>query len=314
MSLGEPIFLLLLALIPLGLLAARVAQSRRRKHAIRLPTAGMIAALIPREAAWKRVLPGALLAGSVAALAFALARPQVTVDVPVERASVMLIVDASGSMRASDVQPTRLDAARQAVNDFLDEAPPQMRVGLLSFSSAVETIQSPTTDHDAVREAAASVDAGGGTATGTAIAEALERIEKDRAVDQAPAAILLLSDGMASEGEDPVGVAEQASRAGVPISTVALGTPDGVVQLGPGGYSQPVPPDPETMAQIARVSGGQTFAATDASQLSGVYEEMGSKLGTEEQEREATAAFAFAGGLLLLGGLAAAVRRRDRLT
>lgn len=314
MSLDKPIFLLVLLLIPVGILAARAAQSRRRKLAIRLPTTATIAALLPREATWKRVIPGTLMAASVVALALALARPQVSVDVPVERASVMLVVDASGSMRSTDVAPTRLDAARKAVDTFLDEAPPQMRVGLLSFSSAVETIQSPTTDHDSVREAAASIDAGGGTATGTALEEALERIEKDRAVDQAPAAILLLSDGAASEGEDPIGVAQRAQTDGIPISTIALGTPAGTVQLTPGGYAQPVPPDPETMAQIARISGGETFEATDADQLRGVYEKLGSKLGTEEQDREATAAFAAAGALLLFGGLAGAVRRRDRLT
>lgn len=313
MTLDQPLFLLLLALIPLGILAARAARSRRHKSAIRLPTTAAIIALIPQEAAWKRVLPGALMATAVVALAVALARPQVMVDVPVERASVMLVVDASGSMRADDVAPTRLDAARSAVNTFLDEAPPQMRVGLLSFSSAVETIQSPTRDHDTVRQAAASIDAGGGTATGTAMTEALARIEEDRKVDQAPSAILLLSDGAASEGEDPIAVAREAKAKGIPISTVALGTPDGVVQLGPGGYMQPVPPDPETMAQIASVSGGQTFAATDASELSGVYEQLGSKLGTERQEKEATAAFAFAGALLLFGGLAAGVRRRGKL-
>ena len=314
MTLSEPIFLLALLLIPIGVLAARLARARRRKYAVRLPTAGTLAALLPRESRFGRLLPGVLMSAAVAALAIALARPEVTVAVPVERASVMLVTDASGSMRANDVAPTRLDAARDAVGNFLDEAPDQMRVGLLTFSSTVEALQNPTTDRDAVRDAASSISAGGGTATGDALAEALKRLRSGRdATEKPPAAILLLSDGQTSQGVDPVEVARQAKAAGVTISTVSLGTANGTVTLQPG-ITRSVPPDPETMREIAQISGGQSFTIDDSSELDNVYKQMGSKLGTRPEKREATAGAAGIAALFLAGALVVALRRRDRLT
>ena len=314
MSLKDPIFLLALLLIPIGIAAARLAHARRRRFAVRLPTAGMAARLVSREPAWRRVLPPALVAASVVALAMALARPQVTVAVPVERASVMLVTDASGSMRAEDVSPTRLDAAKQAVNSFLDKAPAQMRVGLLSFASAVESVETPTTDRNVVREAASALQAGGGTATGDALAAAIEKLRPaNEAANPAPAAILLLSDGMTSSGADPVEVARQAKAKGITISTVALGTPDGTVQLAPGQWPMRVPPDPETLRAIAEVSGGEAFTADDASKLSDVYKELSSKFGTRPEKREVTAGFAGLAALLLASGTALALRRRGRV-
>ncbi len=313
MTLRDPIFLLALLLIPIGILIARAARSRRRRYAVRLPTAGMAATLIRREPAWRRVLPPLLVAASVGAIAIALSRPEVTVAVPVERASVMLVTDASGSMRAEDVDPTRLDAAKNAVNGFLDKAPRQMRVGLLSYASTVEAVEAPTTNREQVREATAALQAGGGTATGDALAAALEQLRPANEQNPAPAAILLLSDGMTSAGVDPVGVARLAKEKGVTISTVALGTPDGTVQLAPGQWPQRVPPDPETLRAIAEVSGGEAFTADDADQLSEVYEQMSSKLGTRPEQREVSAGFAGAAALLLAAGTALALRRRGRV-
>ena len=313
MNLQNPIFLLVLLLIPIGILAARLAKARRKKFAIRLPTASTLATIIPRESTLSRVLPAGLLAASVAALAFALAKPQVTVQVPVERASVMLVTDASGSMRATDVAPTRLDAAVSAVGSFLDEVPKQMRVGLISYSTTVETLQNPTTDRTAVRDSASTIAANGGTATGDALAEAITRLKESGGKTPPPSAILLLSDGMTSAGVDPLGVAQQAKEAGIPISTVALGTPDGTVELQPG-ITRAVPPDPETLKQIADISGGKAFTADDADALDSVYEKMGSQLGTRPEKREVTAGFAGLGAILLAGAMFALVRRRDRLT
>jgi Ca-activated chloride channel homolog len=313
MTLQNPIFLLALLLIPIGILAARLAKARRRKFAIRLPTAGTLATIIPRESTLSRVVPAGLLAGAVAALTFALAKPQVTVNVPVERASVMLVTDASGSMRATDVAPSRLDAAVGAVGSFLDEVPKPMRVGLISYSTTVETLQNPTTDRTAVRDSASTIAANGGTATGDALAEAVKRLQESGGKNPPPSAILLLSDGMTSAGVDPLGVAQQAKQAGIPISTVALGTPDGTVELQPG-ITRAVPPDPETLKQIAEISGGKAFTADDADALDSVYEEMGSQLGTRPEKREATAGFTGLAALLLAGAAFALLRRRDQLT
>jgi Ca-activated chloride channel homolog len=314
MTLKDPIFLLTLLVIPIGIAAARLAQTRRRRFAVRLPTAGMAAGLVSREPAWRRLIAPLLIAAAVSLIALALARPQVTVAVPVERATVMLVTDASGSMRAQDVSPTRLDAVKSAVSDFLDKAPKQMRVGLLSYASNVEAVESPTTNREQIRDAAAALEAGGGTATGDALAAAIERLRPpSEAKNPAPAAILLLSDGMTSSGVDPVGVAREAKAKGITISTVALGTPEGTVQLAPGQWPMRVPPDPETLRAIAEVSGGEAFTANDSNKLSDVYKQMSSRLGTRPEQREVSAGFAGAAALLLAAGTAAALRRRGRL-
>ncbi|MEH3054018.1 MAG: VWA domain-containing protein [Patulibacter minatonensis] len=313
MTFTEPLAFLLLLLIPAGIVLATLGRRQRRRYAVRLPTAGMAATLVRAEPAWRKVLPAALVAASVATLALALSRPEVTVAVPVERASVMLVTDASGSMRAEDVSPTRLDAAKAAVTDFLDKAPDQMRVGLLSYASSVEAVESPTTNREQIREAAAALTAGGGTATGDALAAAIERLRPAGERNPAPAAILLLSDGMSSGGADPVEVARLAKEKGITISTVALGTPDGTVQLSPGQWPMRVPPDPETLRAIAETSGGEAFTASDAGKLSDVYKQMSSKLGTRPEQREVTAGFAGAAAVLLAAGTALSLRRRGRV-
>ncbi|MDQ8044776.1 MAG: VWA domain-containing protein [Solirubrobacteraceae bacterium] len=314
MTLASPIYLLLLLLIPLGFAVAQLGRRRRRKFAIRLPTASTLAAVLPRESRWAKVLPGLFLSVAAAALAFALAKPQVTVAVPVEKASVMLVIDASGSMEADDVSPTRLDAAKQAVSDFLSKVPKQMQVGVMAYSDQVEAVQAPTTDRQLVKDATAQIQAGGGTATGDALTAALQRLRTNQTTtNRTPAAILLLSDGATTAGVDPTGVAETAKQQDVPISTVALGTANGTVTLGPG-FTRAVPPDPETLSQIAQLSGGKAFTASDSSTLSSVYKQMGSKLGTRPVKREATAGFAGAAAVFLALAMAATLRRRDRLT
>lgn len=314
MTFGTPIFLLALLLLPLGFAAAWAARRNRRRHAVRLPTAGTLAALAPRRSRLLSLLPAVLLSGAVATLAVALARPQITVDVPVERATVMLVTDASGSMRAEDVEPTRLDAAREAIHSFLGNVPDEMRIGLIAFSSAVERLHEPSQDHDAVADAADTITAGGGTATGDALRDALGAIQ-EQAGEQGtpPAAVLLLSDGMTSQGVDPLTVAEEARELGIPVSTVALGTPEGVVQLAPGTQPRPVPPDPETLRRIAEISGGEAFEIDDAGELSSVYEKVGRQLGTTPERREITGGVGGVGALLLVGAVALGLRRRGVL-
>jgi Ca-activated chloride channel family protein len=214
-------------------------------------------------------------------------------------------------MLAEDVEPTRLAAAQDAARAFLDEVPDGLLVGALSYSSGVGAALEPTADHGAVRAALDALRAEGGTATGDALTAALDRLEARRGDDgrAAPGAIVLLSDGETTQGSDPLEAAARAGRLGIPVFTVALGTPDGVVE-GPGGQVLRVPPDPETLEAIARRSGGQAFSVEDAGELDRVYEQLGSRIGTREEEREVTAAFAGAGLLLLAAGLGAGLRRR----
>ena len=315
MSFAAPGALVLLALLPL-LAAAYVAlRRRRRSYVVRFPATAVVAAVLPRSPGWRRWLAPALLAASAVALTLALARPQATVAVPVERASVMLITDASGSMRAEDVAPTRLQAAQSAAQRFLDRVPDSLLVGFLSYSNAPMTLVQPTADRVPVRSALAGLRADGGTATGDALTTALDLLEARRTDDGrvAPAAVVLLSDGKTTAGADPVEAARRAGALGIPVYTVALGTPDGVINNGPYGGFLPVPPDPRTLREMSERSGGSAFRVDDADELDRVYERLGSRIGTRDKRREVSAAFAGGGLVLLLAGLGAALRWRPRL-
>jgi Ca-activated chloride channel family protein len=317
-SLRDPLFLLLLALIPLGWAFLRLAARRRRRYAVRFPAAPVLAGVLLRPPAWRRRLPAALLALAVAALAVALARPERTVQVAVEQASVMLVTDASGSMEAVDVQPSRLAAAIDSAQAFLDRVPAATRVGLVAYSTAPYAAQAPTTNRDLVRATLDSLTADGGTATGDALAAALQALGRnpdvppDPNVRKPPAAIVLLSDGKSMGGRDTDDVARSAGRLHVPIYTVALGTPDGVVP-GPFGEAIPVPPDPDQLRRVARFSGGRFFAVEDADRLDAVYKALGSQLGTKPRQREITAVFAGLALLLLAVAGTLSVRWRGRM-
>jgi Ca-activated chloride channel family protein len=311
-SFQAPLFLAGLALLPLGALAYRERLRRRQRYAVRFPGVGVLAGVLPRTPSWRRHAPAALLALALAGLIVALARPQTTVAVPVQRASVMLVTDASRSMEAADVAPTRLEAARRAANHFLDRVPRQVRVGIVGFSDTPYTIARPTTDRGAVREVLDALEADGGTATGDAVTAALEALRPPGHKQRTPAAIVLLSDGKATAGSDPIEAARAAGRLKVPIYTVALGTPEGTVP-GPFGAPQPVPPDPETLQAMSKVSGGRAFTVEDAGQLNSIYQKLGSRLGTRKQHRQITAGFAAAGLAALLAAAGASLRWFARL-
>ena len=305
MSFASPIALLFLLAVPAAIAAHVAAQRRRRRYPIRYPALATLAAVIPRDRAWRRHLPPALLALAIAALALALAKPQRTVAVAVQRASVVLVTDVSRSMSATDVSPSRLEAAQSAAESFVDQVPDGLRVGLVSFSDMAQTLQTPSTDHAAVQRALKTLAPVNGTATGAGLNAALDALElpSDDATAHPPAAIVLLSDGKATDGSSADLAAAEARRQKVPIYTVALGTPGGTIeQPDPSGTTNtvPVPPDPEALKRIADESGGVAFRAEDADELSGVYERLGSQIGSKRERQEITSLFA-GGALLLLG-------------
>ena len=310
MSFQAPLFLLGLVAIPLALLALWAACRRPARYVIRFPAAGTLAAVVGRTGRARRVIPPALLCLALAGLITALARPEATIAVPVEQASVMLVTDTSGSMNATDVSPTRLAAAQNAARRFLERVPEELQTGLVAYADGPHTVLRPTQDRPAVTSTLEALRAEGGTATGDALASALGALG-ERGPDSPPAAIVLLSDGASTTGRDPAQVAREARAAGVPIYTVALGTEGGVVQQ--GGRLLNVAPDPEALAEVAELSGGRAFAAEDADALDEVYETLGSQIGTKDEKREISAGFA-AVGLLLLGGAAfTSLRWRGRL-
>jgi Ca-activated chloride channel family protein len=314
MSFAEPLRLAALLLVPVAALLWAVERRRRRKFAVRHASAAVIGSIAAAAPAWRRRLPPTLFAAAAIALAVALARPQATVAVPLERASVMLVTDESGSMLARDVEPSRLEAVQGAASSFMKRVPDRLLVGFAGYSASVRSLVEPTTDHDAVRRTIDALRADGGTATGDALTAALDRLQARRAKDGrvAPAAIVLLSDGATTAGSDPLDAAARAAKLHIPIYTVALGTADGTVTT-PQGEAIAVPPDPETLRRIAARSGGRAFTVSDADELDRVYEQLGSRIGTRKEQREVSAAFAAGGLALLLGGLGTGLRWRSRL-
>jgi Ca-activated chloride channel homolog len=315
MTFARPLALLGLLLVPLLILGLVLARRRRARYAVRFPAVDVLAGAVGASR-WRH-LPAALLLLALTALVAGAARPMARVPVPREQATVLLLVDVSGSMNAEDVNPTRLAAAREAADRFLDRLPADFQVGLVTFATGAETQVQPTTDRVAVRAAIDSLTADGGTAMGEGLRQALDVIEAARrAAGQAQAApgktptavALLLSDGANSVGQDPIIQAERARQLGVPVYTIALGTPRGVLRRADpfGGTSvQPVPPDPDSLARIADTTHGRFFEAPSSRNLNSVYENLGSRIGFRIERREVTVAFAAAGLLLLVaaGGL-----------
>ena len=315
MSFATPIWLLGLALVPLALLAYQASRRRGSRYAVRytaVPALKVAAAVVP---AWRRHLPAALALAALAALVLALAKPQKTVAVPVERASIMLVTDHSRSMSATDVEPDRLSAAQRAARTFLNQLPSQVRVGAVAFSDTPDAVQAPSANHDDARRIVDAQVADGATATGAALEVAIDALKNDKQNGKRPpSAIILLSDGKTTVPPDPVPVARSAGQLKIPIYTVALGTRDATVP-NPNPFGTPllVAPDPETLRQIAQVSGGKAFTAEDSDSLKSIYKTLGSQLGTKQQKKQITASFAIGGLILLLGAGVTSLRSAGRL-
>ena len=299
MTFQSPWLLLGLALLPFLAWAYVASEKRRRRAAAAFAAPATSASVVPRRPGWRRHFPLALAWLAVAALIGALARPQVSVAVPAEQATIVLAMDHSGSMAATDVAPSRLTAALDAGEAFLDKVPKRVRVGGVVFDNVAEAVQSPTTDRATLREALKeAMKPSGGTATGDALAASLQMVKT--AGKKTPGAIVLLSDGKATHGRDPLPVADEAKKLGIPIYTVALGTASGTL---PNGDA--VPPDTATLDEIASRSGGEAFTASDTDALSAVYKKLGSEVAMKREPREVTAGFAGGAAILLLigGGL-----------
>ena len=316
MSFQSPLLLLTLLALPVSVLLYRAHSRRAERAAAAFANPALLASVAPRRPGWRRHAPYALYAIALAGLALALARPEVTVAVPDERASIVLTTDVSGSMQATDVPPSRLVAAREAGLEFLDGVPREVRVGAVIFNHAVQTTEPPATDRAPVRKALEQLHSSGGTATGDALATSLGLVRETGTRGRpAPAAIVLLSDGASTHGRDPLPLADEAARLKVPIYTVALGTDSGTIEVEtPNGVqTRAVPPDRETLRTLAERTGGRYFEANDRSELKQVYERLGSQVAKRDEPREITAGFAGAGVLLLLGGAALSLHWFRRL-
>lgn len=306
MSFGEPLFLLALLLVPLAFVAYVRHERTRRAAAAAFVMPALQASVTPRTPGWRRHVPLVAYALALTILILALAKPQTTIAVPVERASIMLTTDYSGSMQSTDVPPTRLQAARAAAERFLEQVPDAVRVGLVAFNHNARLEESPTTDRAAVRAAVRALEPSGGTATGEALAVALGALARqtDEEGRRVPSAIILLSDGASVRGRPPTQIAQRAKDLKIPIYTVTLGTAAGTIQVTRSDgtvETRPVPPDPVESREVARISGGRAYTADTAKDLSAVYDELGSRIGYRDEQREITAAFS-GGALVLLAG------------
>ena len=339
MTFLAPLLLLGLLLVPVLLGLYVGAQRRRSRYAVRFTNLDLLANLAPRRPAWRRHVPPAIYLAAVAALVLGLARPTMVVAVPREDATVVLAIDISGSMKATDVAPTRLDAAREAAQSFIDQLPENIRVGIVAFASRPVTLVAPTTDRGELDTALDRLQALDGTAMGDALMQVLDMAETiqagdaggtggggatpspdpsavaspdpspapDSSVDQPTGeplvAAILLSDGANSVGTaEPLDAAQRAAGLGVPIYTIALGTPAGQVQVRDDTgqlVTLDVPPDTETLAQIAEITSATAFDAPTADDLSAVYDNLQSRIGYTQEEQEVTSWFA-AGALVLV--------------
>ena len=343
-SFKSPWMLLGLLLVAAAIGLWLLAERRRARFAVRYTNLDVLATVVSGRRAWLTVVPAALIVLGLVALLFGLARPQVDRMLVKEHATVILVVDTSRSMQAEDVEPTRLGAAQEAIRTFLDNAPNDLRVGLVVFAGEAQVATPPTQDHELVLQAVQDIDqflVFGGTAIGDALEAAVNlgkqvtgdeppegeiaapALPSTRSLAQAvapcekgksPVSILFLSDGAQTRGLlQPLEGAALARKACYPVYTIALGTPEGVIERGPfGGFPGtqdqgqliPVPPDPDTLREIARTTGGEFSEARTAESLEAAYDNLGSRLGREPGKTEVTWAFvALAAVLLAAAGL-----------
>jgi Ca-activated chloride channel family protein len=349
MTFAAPELLLGLLLIPLALVGYLFVARRRSRYAVRFTNVDLLANLVPRRPAWRRHVPPLLYVAAASALVLALARPSMVVAVPRDEATIILTMDVSASMRATDVAPNRMKAAQDAARAFVEKLPERFQVGLVTFSTDAVLRVPPTTDRDVIYNALARLRADGGTAMGDAIDESLAAAGLDQesgapTADASPdpaasadpsaspdppaspapsagadqgssgepplVATVLLSDGASTTGKaDPISAAGRAAALGVPVYTIALGTADGEVEVEDNfGRTQrvPVPPDTETLAKIAELTDARFFEAPTEDDLTAIYENLGSRVGTTTEEQEVTFAFAAGGLILMIVGAAAA--------
>lgn len=313
MTFTWPLALLALLLVPVVVGAYVVFDHRRREAAARFGNPDLLPNVVDREPGWLRHLPLAVLLIALVAMIVGVARPHANVSVRREEATVILALDVSGSMGATDVSPTRLDAARSAAKAFLSQVPEKFRVGVVSFGTRAAVGVPPTADRSLVLASLDTLRPGEGTAIGDGVALSVELGQKARTGDGTipPRAVVLISDGAREGGRiSPDAAAARAKARHVPVYTVLVGTQGGVVRRTlTGGYQQlvRVPASPGTLQRIAQISGGQFFAAPDADRLRQVYEDLGSRLGKRTVSREVTDWFAGgAASLLLVGGMLSA--------
>ncbi|HVF98888.1 MAG TPA: VWA domain-containing protein [Chloroflexia bacterium] len=338
MSLLWPGFLLLLGLVPL-IVGVYVWTLRRRRVALRYSSLSLVRAALPRYSHLRRHLPFALFVLALSSLIVALGRPVQIVSVPSGQATIILALDASGSMRQNDIPPSRLQAAQAAALSFIQQQKSSTQIGLVAFAGYSQLIQPPTSDQEALEVAVESLTTARGTAIGSGILESLDAIAEidpnvAPSVDDfssgplptpvprgayAPHIIVLLTDGVATTGPYPLDAAQQAADRGVRVYTIGFGTEAGSPGFGPGGgfgggrqqsggggFRRGI--DEETLKQIAEMTDGEYYSASSADELLKVFQELPTYLITRHEVMEISVLFAAIGAVLVAGAMGLAMR------
>ena len=341
MELSWPLALIGLAVIPLAVAVYWWLLRRRRRFAVRYASLSLIRDAVPKRSRWRRHLPFALYLVSIACLVVAASRPQAVIAVPMNRTSVILALDVSLSMCASDVEPNRLTVAQAVAEKFVEDQPGGTRIGLVAFAGFAQLIVPPTTDKDALKEAIATLRTSRGTAIGSAVLKSVDAIAEinqnvprsgvevnaapssggnTSSDDYEPDIIVLLTDGAATQGVDPLIAAEEAAERNVRVYTIGFGTttpaplicsreqlggaviPGG---FGPGGFGGPggqgrmqaLRFDEDTLASVAEITGGEYYQAESADQLTDVFENLPDDVVTQKEETEVSVAFVAMGAV-----------------
>ncbi|HEY3464297.1 MAG TPA: VWA domain-containing protein [Amycolatopsis sp.] len=314
-------FLLLIAVAAVAV-GYVLAQRARRKRTMRFANLDLLERVAPKSQGWTRHLPAVLIVLSLLILTVALAGPTAEQKVPRNRATVMLVIDVSLSMEATDVAPTRLKAAQDAATQFAQNMTPGINLGLISFAGTATVLVNPTTDRNGVIKAIENLKLAQSTATGEGIFAALQSVESFSSVvggadGPPPARIVLMSDGKQTVPEDLYAArggytaAQAAKQAGVPISSISFGTTHGSVDI--EGKAQPVSVDDESLREIARLSGGDFYKAASAEELKKVYGDLGEQIGYEIKDADASKPWVVVGTLILMIGAAASLFLGQRL-
>jgi Ca-activated chloride channel family protein len=320
----------LLLLVVVGALAAGyvLLLRRRRRDTIRFTNLDLLDRVAPKRPGWYRHIPAVALLTAIGVLTVALAGPMAEAKVPRNRATVVLVIDVSLSMQATDVEPSRLAAAQAAAKAFADQLTPGINLGLVSFAGTAAVLVSPTTDREPVKRAVDNLRLSESTATGEAIFAALQSVDTfSQAIAGAsdegppPARIVLMSDGKQTvpggvmPEEEPRGsftAARAAAEARIPVSTISFGTEYGSIEINPGERT-PVAVDDASMRRIADLSGGQFFTAASEDELRQVYAELGEQIGYEVRRVDVSRPWLAAAMLLLVSGVGAGLALGRRL-
>ncbi len=322
----------LLFLVPILVGVYILIQRRRQKYALRYASLSMVKEALGRGPGRRRHVPAILFLIGLAIMIGALARPSATVMLPSQQGTIILTIDVSGSMRAEDVKPNRIEAAKAAALTFIEKQPRNVRIGIVSFSGYAAVVQSPTTDREALTAAINRLTPQRQTAIGSGIITSLDAIFEEPGAkpkqpasprdplmpsnpnpnptpkpsvpkgSYAPAIVVLLSDGQSNAGISPLDAAEQAANRGVRVYTIGLGTPDGTI-LTFEGWSVRVRLDETTLKRVAEKTGGEYFRASSDNDLREIYGNLGTQLVFKSEQTELTAGFtALAAVLLLVAG------------